>query len=140
MNFSDEAHFDPIEMVPEYVLRAEDTRCEPENIQEMPPLGGIALHVAASISWLHKGNYNSTTTKEKNYLSQYKSSLDYDGVLALKVRVHTKKLQEDGDPSHGLTGKGDNLAKRIGKANWIEVHKHPAQSSDLNPMKVFDCV
>lgn len=31
------------------------TRYEPENMQQMPDMKGVKLHVAASISWHHKG-------------------------------------------------------------------------------------
>ncbi len=49
MHFTDEAHFDPDQMYEERVLREEGTRYEPENMQTMPDIEGVKLHVAASI-------------------------------------------------------------------------------------------
>jgi hypothetical protein len=42
-------------------------------------------------------------------------------------------FQEDGNPSHGLCGKG--LAYHLKRANWINNIAHPVQSPDLNPIE-----
>jgi hypothetical protein len=55
VHFTDEAHFDPDQMYEERVLREEGTRYEPENLQTMPEMKEVKLHVTASISWHHKG-------------------------------------------------------------------------------------
>ena len=55
VHFTDEAHFDPDQTYQERVLREEGTRYESENMQKMPDMKGVKLHLAASISWHHKG-------------------------------------------------------------------------------------
>jgi hypothetical protein len=45
------------------------------------------------------------------------------------------RLQEDGDPSHGMIKTG--LAQELKAKNWIENIKHPAQSPDLNPIEAI---
>ena len=35
-------------------LRQEGTRYNPENLAEIPPLEGVTLHIAASVSYYHK--------------------------------------------------------------------------------------
>lgn len=42
-------------MFQQRVLREEGTRYESENLQPIPDMKGVKLHVAASISWHHKG-------------------------------------------------------------------------------------
>lgn len=56
MHFTDGAHFDPDQTFQERILREEDTRYEPENMQSLPDMKGVKLHIAASISWHHKGS------------------------------------------------------------------------------------
>ena len=55
VHFIDEAHFDSHQTFEERVLREEGTRYESKNLQTMPEMKGVKLHVAASISWHHKG-------------------------------------------------------------------------------------
>jgi hypothetical protein len=43
------------------------------------------------------------------------------------------RLQEDGDPSHGMRKRG--LAQELKEAHFIENLVHPAQSPDLNPIE-----
>ncbi len=50
VHFTNEAHFDPSQTFEERVLREEGTRYESENLQKMPDMKGVKLHVAASIS------------------------------------------------------------------------------------------
>ena len=57
VHFSDEAYFDPDQTYNQFILREEGTRYEPENMQSMPDIKGVKLHVAASISWHHKGAF-----------------------------------------------------------------------------------
>ena len=55
VHFTDEAHEDPATMSKNAtILREEGTAEWPENLQEMPNLKGIALHMSASVSWHHK--------------------------------------------------------------------------------------
>lgn len=42
-------------MFEERVLREEETRYETENLQTISDMKRVKLHVAASISWHHKG-------------------------------------------------------------------------------------
>jgi hypothetical protein len=55
-HFSDEAHIDPFQSSAEYILREEGTRLNPENMQ-MEHFSNYSqrLHIAATISWHHKG-------------------------------------------------------------------------------------
>ena len=55
VHFTDEAHIDPSSVFNQTILREEGTRYEPENLQEVPKSEGVKLHVAASVSWFHKG-------------------------------------------------------------------------------------
>ena len=55
VNFTDEKHVDPGQVMRERILRKPGTAFEQENVQEMPNFQGITLHLATSISWHHKG-------------------------------------------------------------------------------------
>ena len=69
VHFTDEAHFDATEIPADFVLREEGTRYRPENVQQLPPKKGISLHIAASISWWHKGElqfYNDEKDQPAN--------------------------------------------------------------------------
>ena len=55
VHFTDETHFDSNQMFDERVLREEGTRYEPKNTQTMSIMKEVKLHVAASVSWHHKG-------------------------------------------------------------------------------------
>lgn len=56
IHFSDEAHIDPSQSRAEYILREEGTRLEPKNMQMEHFATANRLHLAATISWHHKGN------------------------------------------------------------------------------------
>ena len=194
VHFTDEVHFDATEIPTDFVLREEGTRNQPENMQQMPSKEGISLHIAASISWWHKGKlqfYNdekdqpaNPTTIEPEYpskprrrpkteseedfqsrltcweankphsvdikkkgnsmtmayycqrlLPDYMNSINQARIQGDWERPARAILQEDGDPSHGTVGKGDNMAKQARRANWIETYLHPARSLDLNPIE-----
>ncbi|KAL9591220.1 MAG: hypothetical protein Q9179_007942 [Wetmoreana sp. 5 TL-2023] len=52
--WSDEFHYDPSAQGIGHILREEETRYEPENLAEIPPLDGIVLHGSGLISWFYK--------------------------------------------------------------------------------------
>lgn len=54
VHWTDEAHVDGTSMSAGRALRQEGTRYNPENLAEMPPLEGVTLHIAASVSYYHK--------------------------------------------------------------------------------------
>ncbi len=50
VHFIDEAHFDPNQTFQRRILREEGTRYETENMQTLPNMKRVKLHIAASIS------------------------------------------------------------------------------------------
>ncbi|KAL8703159.1 MAG: hypothetical protein Q9201_003663 [Fulgogasparrea decipioides] len=56
IGFADEAYKDPSDMHPSYVTREQGTRYEPENLIEIPPKQGVALHFAAWVSWYYRSD------------------------------------------------------------------------------------
>ncbi len=50
VDFTNEAHFDPSQTFEERVLREESTRYKSENLQRMPDMKEVKMHVAVSIS------------------------------------------------------------------------------------------
>ena len=57
VHFSDEAHFDLDQIYNQFILRKKDIKYESENMQSMPDMKDVKLHVAAFISWHHKGAF-----------------------------------------------------------------------------------
>ena len=56
-------------------------------------------------------------------------------IKALEERYgHRIRLQEDGDPSHGNRST-NNPCARLKRDADLEIHVHPAQSPDLNPIE-----
>ena len=55
VHWIDEAHIDPSMEPRQYILREEGTRLQSENMQEMKETVGVRYHIAASVSWHHKG-------------------------------------------------------------------------------------
>lgn len=53
--FTDEAHIDPTSQRAGEILRERGTRYDASNILERRPKSGSKFHIAASISWYHKG-------------------------------------------------------------------------------------
>ncbi|PQE05359.1 Transposable element Tc3 transposase protein [Rutstroemia sp. NJR-2017a BBW] len=143
------AHVDPNAQSQGRVLREQGTRDRPENIEERPPLKGVRFHIAAWISWWGKAEklrfYNDeedkieqppmppkprrrpTTETEEEYKHRLK---EWE---ASKPHAREVKIQEDGDPSHGMRKAG--LAEEYKRAYNIKNHRHPAQSPDLNPIE-----
>jgi hypothetical protein len=55
IHFTDEAHIDPYQSSAEWILRPDGERLLPENMQMEHFDSSYRLHIAASISWHHKG-------------------------------------------------------------------------------------
>ena len=86
VHFTDEAHFDSDQMFQERTLREEGTRYEQENMQTMSDMKEVKLHVAASISWHHKGA-----------LQFYNDEHDMSDIQIQKPRKPRKRKHETND-------------------------------------------
>ncbi len=54
IHFTNEAHFDPIQMFEQRILRETDTKYESKNLQTMSSMKEVKLHIAVFVSWHHK--------------------------------------------------------------------------------------
>ena len=182
IHWTDESHIDRAMAVDQYIFREEGN--SEGLVMEEPTPGHLVLHIAASISWHHKGNlifYNDShwthqhiaelwkqqkprrnrkqkseeqfqkelqdwtnlqppeTVERGNSMSQqYYSQQILPAYIEL---IHKQKdqgmpaiLMEDGDPSHGHRSKSNPpaAARELAK---IQLHDHPPQSPDLNPIE-----
>lgn len=183
--FTDEAHIDPTSQRVGQILREEGTRYDDENIQRRVAKSGSRFHIAASVSWYHKGKlmfYNDEEdhTERPSYPPRPRrrptteTGEEYDARVRewdagrpheVEVRVGgnhmTQKyyvdnllpqyvsemhqlrenypgpwlIQKNGDGSHGIRKPG--LAYALKNANSIENFTHPANSPDLNLIKIY---
>lgn len=85
IHFSDEAHLDPYQSSAEYILRPDGEALLPENMQ-MEHFDNLSqrLHIAATVSWHHKGALQFYNDENNNLLrprkprkSRYQSAAVY---------------------------------------------------------------
>ena len=89
IHFSDEAHIDPYQSSTEWILRPDGERLLPENMQmEHFDNPSQRLHIAASVSWHHKGalqfyndENNNIQRTRKPRKTKYVSDADYQQQL-----------------------------------------------------------
>lgn len=89
VHFTNEAHFDPDQTFQERVFREENTRYESVNMQTMPEMKGVKLHIAASISWHHKGD-----------LQFYNDEHDMPDIQIKKSRKSRRRKTDTDDAYH----------------------------------------
>ena len=66
--FTDEAHIDPSSQGVGHILREEGTRYDTENIQQIPALEGVKLHIAGYVNWHYKCENLEFYNDEEEYV------------------------------------------------------------------------